>query len=187
MRKLIGLMVCGMGLAVMGQTTTPGDGAKGAAGVTVSEMRVETLKGFTFMHLKQATTVKGMVEHLGNDVKGLAAAMAANRIERHGPLVIVMHGVTEDPDQAFEIEAGFEVAAGTAAPAGYAVAELPASKSAVALYGGPLMGVGEAYRRLFNGLPGAGLTATGNIREYILYNEGADSPNNVAMAAVEVK
>jgi effector-binding domain-containing protein len=171
----------------MGQTTTPGDGAKAPAGVTVSEMRVQTLKGFTFMHLKQTTTVKGMVDHLGKDVKGLSAAMTANHIERHGPLVIVMHGVTADPDRAFEIEAGFEVEAGAAAPAGYAVAELPPSKLAVVLYGGPLMGVGEAYRRTFAGLPAAGLTATGNMREYILYNEGVDSPNSVAMAAVEVK
>ncbi|HZZ43492.1 MAG TPA: GyrI-like domain-containing protein [Tepidisphaeraceae bacterium] len=185
MRKMIGLMVCGMGLAVMGQTATPG--GEGGKKVVVSEMKVENLQGFTFLHLKQTTTVQGMVEHLGKDVQAMTAVMKEKQISAHGPLVIVMHGVNADPEHSFEVEAGFKVEAGTVAPAGYAVQELGESKSAVVLYSGPLMQVREAYERLFAGLGGAGLTPTDEVREYLLYYEGVDSINNVAMAAVGVK
>jgi hypothetical protein len=98
-----------------------------------------------------------------------------------------MRGVNDDPNHPFELEAGFKVDAGTVAPAGYEVGQVGESKSAVVLYGGPLMEVKEAYHQLFAGLPGAGLTPTDEMREYLLYYEGTDSPNNVAMATVGVK
>lgn len=187
MRKLIGLAVCAMGLTLMGQTTPAVTAPSEIANVTVSDMRVETLQGYPFLHFTQTTTINGMIQHLGADVEKMMAAMRANNIIAHGQLVLVMHGINGDYNHPFELEAGFKVDSGTKAPANYQVSNLPASKSAVALYSGPLDQVKMAYQKLYPGLFGAGLTPTGNVREYLLYYESGDSPNNVAMAAVEVQ
>ena len=187
MRKTIGLILCGICLVGVGQTAPATQPSSGFANITVSEMKVEDLQGFPFLHFTRTTTINAMMQTMGTDISDMVGAMKVRGITPRGPIVILMHGVTDDRNHPFELQVGFKVNAGVSAPPGYQLTDLPSTKCAVSIYSGPLMQVRAAYQKIYPGIFGAGLTPNGNIREYILYYEDVDSPNNVAMAAVEVQ
>lgn len=187
MRKTIGLIICGLCGTLLAQNPPAAQVGAELPSTTVSEMKTEELEGMTFLHYEQATTVPAMMQTVAADVQKLLAAAKAAGIERHGPLTILMHGVSGDSNKPFDLQVGFKVDKGTTAPDGYLVSEVPPTKTAVVLYSGPLMQVKQAYVKLFSSVAVAGLNPSNNIREYILYYEDVNSPNNVAMAAVELK
>jgi predicted transcriptional regulator YdeE len=187
MRKLIGTIVCEMCLTVFGQSMPSTQATSEFANITVGEMKVEDLQGFTFLHLKTMTTMNHISQTITANIQDLMAAAKANHVYRQGPLTIYMHGVSDDLNHPFELEVGFKVPPETVAPAGYEVSVVPTTKTAVVLYSGPMMQVRLAYGKIYSGVFGAGMSPTKNIRESVLYYEGVDSINNVLLAGVELE
>jgi effector-binding domain-containing protein len=187
MRKLIGTIICGMCLTVFGQSMPSTQTTGEFSNITIGEMKVEDLQGFTYLHLKKMTTMNQIGRTITADIQNLIATAKANHIEHQGPLTIFMHGVSDSLNQPFELQVGFKVPPETVAPAGYEVSVVPTTKTAVVIYSGPMMQVRLAYGKLYSGVFGAGMSPTKNIRESVLYYEGIDSINNVLLAGVELE
>ncbi|HEY1686893.1 MAG TPA: hypothetical protein VGG19_19180 [Tepidisphaeraceae bacterium] len=186
MRKLLGSIVCSLCGTVLAQNPPATQPAE-LPNVTISDMKVEDLQGMTFLHYEQKTTMTAMMQTISKDIQNLMITANAAHIDRRGPLTILMRGVSDNPNHPFDLQVGFKVNKGTAAPTGYVVTDVPSTKTAVVLFSGPLMQVRQAYGKLYTSIFGAGLAPSMNIREYILYYEDVDSPNNVAMAGVELQ
>lgn len=185
MRKAIMTLVCGMCLVLSAQTrpTTPAT-PSGFADSSVSDPRIQDLKGFSYFHSARKTSIRQMNQIMDAEVHKVAAA-ANGHIS--GPLVLIMHNMTANPDQPFDIETGFSVDKGGAVPGGFTVSDMPTKRFATVLYSGPIMQIGTAYRKLYSTIFGAGMMPGEESRQYFLYWEGIDSPNNVVMIAVEVQ
>jgi effector-binding domain-containing protein len=169
---------------VFAQTTQPA--SRPAAEPLVGEMRVETLKGMAFLCVSGETTLKdisGSVRKMSVDLK---KAIDDAKVQPDGGMVLIYHGVTMDPNQPFHLDVGYKVPKGTKAAGAAHVQELADYPCATVLYTGPIRGVGEAFQRLFPALFGAGHRPTEDLREYYLYWESPESPNNVILVTVGI-
>jgi effector-binding domain-containing protein len=180
-------MMSGLGLCLLlaGQTrpTTQSSG-NGFADYSISEPRIQDLKGFTYFHTSRKITIRQMNQVMTAEVQKAVAA-ARNRI--NGPLVLTMHGMTANANQPFDIDTGFPVDKGAPAPDGFSVSDVPIKRFATVIYSGPMEQMGLAYRKVYSAIFAGGMMPGDESRQYFLYWEGADSVNNVVMIAVEVQ
>jgi hypothetical protein len=180
-------MTSGLGLCLLlaGQTrpTTQSSG-NSFADYSISEPRIQDLKGFTYFHTSRKITMRQMNLVMNTEVQKAVAA-ARNRI--NGPLLLTMHGMTASADLPFDIETGFPVDKGGPAPEGFSLSDVPTKRFATIIYSGPIEQIGLAYRKLYPAIFGAGMMPGDESRQYFLYWEGMDSVNNVVMIAVEVQ
>ncbi|HWB53544.1 MAG TPA: GyrI-like domain-containing protein [Tepidisphaeraceae bacterium] len=184
-KKLFSIAVCGLCMMLSGQTrptTQPG----GFSDTAVTEARIQDLRGMNYLHATQRTTIRQMNQTLGVDIEKMLAAMRANSISPAGPMMLIMKGMTQNPEQPFSLDFGFDVARGSTAPAGYQITELPAYHCASVIFSGPMTNIGMAYHQIYSSIFGAGIMPTPESREYVLYWEAPDSANNVFMIAVGI-
>jgi hypothetical protein len=91
----------------------------------------------------------------------------------------------------FDLKIGNAVDDNAVAPEGYEIDPLLPVDCQTILYGGSLAKLGLAFQKFAPELYGYGRssdsTPTGEMREYVLYFEDPDSPNNVTLIAAVVK
>lgn len=154
---------------------------------SASPMAVRTLKGCTFFHRSIETDLQSSATRIEAEMKSLGEEMKSARIMPKGAPIFVFHDPTPEAGKTFTVEMGFPVAEGTKAPADSKVKSLESIKSATMLFSGPPAELHGAYEQLYQQIGQAGLTAGSELRQYSLYWEGVDSPNNVMLLQVELK
>lgn len=153
----------------------------------VGEMRIQTLPGRTYLYAERETTIAKVGQAFAEVVPAIVKVAEEGKARITGPLVSVAVGATGEPDAAFQFCIGFLVADDTKPVAGFRVKKLADFRCATVLFSGPAAKTGEAYRKLFEALTAAGHAPTGETREYNLYWESAESPNNVMLIQAGIK
>jgi effector-binding domain-containing protein len=153
----------------------------------ISQMRVQELKGMTYLFVSSQTTLGQIGDEIRQSMDKIQPALKTGQVRPIGPALIIYHGVNGDPNTQFPLEVGFPVAPDTTAPDGFEVKKLETFRCASVLFSGSMQNIRHAYEAVYNDLQGAGLEPTEEGREAILFFEGPDSVNNVAMIEVGVK
>jgi hypothetical protein len=161
----------------------------GADDYVISKMRVQQLKGSTYLYKEIETTFAKMGPVVHQIMEDLMSTMKAKHVEIAGPPTFVYKGVTMDRSKPFHLQIGFSVAPGTEAVGDYKVRPLESMLAATVLYSGKIdaVGMGAAYQQLFGDLFGAGLTPSGETREMYLMFEDLESSNNVVLIQAGLK
>jgi predicted transcriptional regulator YdeE len=167
---LLGTML----LASMGRAA-PG----GAQNFTIGDMRVQTLKGYTYTYLSKQTTLKKIKETVGELMPKLVGAIDSGRIHPAGPVIFTYHGVTGQQDKPFTLDIGIMNKEGATNPDGFTTDKVAAEQCATVIYSGTVDNIGQAYGKLFGQLGQKGLQATDVTREVYLYWEDDNSENNI--------
>jgi effector-binding domain-containing protein len=173
---IVVIMVCCTGL--MAQRKRPG-ATTTARESSLGPMRQQTIRGYTYLSATTQTSLATIQQVVGPMTEKLLKAMKENSISPHGPMIFTYHGVTGDPRTKFKLEIGMPVEEGTKAPEGLTVAKIEPFKCATALYTGAIDGIGPAYQKLIPEIFEAGLMPAMISREFYLYWEDVQSPNNV--------
>lgn len=152
----------------------------------VSDVRVQTIAGFTCLHDTFPTTFATMAGPVGRTIADLQKAIADGRFHPSGPLVFAFRDM-KDLKQSFMLDVGFAVPDGTAAFGPYQVDKVEPFRCATVLFSGPLSKVPEAYNKLLGSLAALNLKPTNTTREFYLYWETPDSPNNIVQIQVGIE
>jgi len=153
----------------------------------VGEMRLQRLSGPTLLHADTETTLAKIGAVAGQVIPAILKAADEGHVRITGPLVFVYQGTTGQPDTPFKLTIGLPVAEGTKPVGDFKVRKLADLRCATVLFSGPMAKLGEAYGKLFPALMAAGHVPTGETREYYLYWESPESPNNVLLIQAGIK
>jgi predicted transcriptional regulator YdeE len=171
--SIVGLL----GIVLMGAR---GDAAPGApSSSTVGDVRVQTLKGYTYTYLSTKTSLRKIKEAIGQMMPKLVGAIDAGKIHPTGNVIFTYHGVTGDQDKPFTLDIGIVTKDGATNPDGFTTDKVGSEQCATVIYSGPVDGIGQAYGKLFAQLGQKGLQATDVTREMYLYWEDDGSENNI--------
>ena len=188
MRRL-SLAIAGLLVCLVASTVRAEDKP---SGVTIGEMRVQTLPAVTYLH----TSAETKCEKLGEVAvaafdRVFGAAVEAKMIIARPTMMVYQGSPHLDPTKTFKVEMGVIVTDETKLPdnAGddLKVRKTEPFKCATILYTGPVGQQGQAYQKLIPALKAAGHTPTGEEREMCLYWEGVESSNNVFMMMIGIK
>jgi effector-binding domain-containing protein len=147
----------------------------------ISEMRVQRLPGRTYLYAERETTLAKIGQTYAEVVPAIVKIAEEGRAHITGPLVSICVGATGEAETPFKLSIGFFVADDTKPVGDFKVKKLADFRCATVLFSGPSAKSGEAYKKLFESLTAAGHTPTGETREYSLYWESAESPNNIML------
>jgi len=152
----------------------------------IGEMRVQTLTGFEFLYVSKEITHDQIPAAIGELVGKAMGAMKEANITRSelptGSVICIYHDAVKVGER-FTLEAGFMVSAGTM-PAGEAkVKTIEPWRCATVVYAGGISHLIEAITKLGQEVERAGLKSDGEYREYYVYWEGVESPNNITLMA----
>jgi predicted transcriptional regulator YdeE len=182
------VLLCSAGSVLAGPATQPAQkDAPPADESVISKMRVQEFKAQTYLFAETQTTLAEIGPVVTDLMAKLHAAVKDGHVNVTGPAIFVYQGATQDMNKPFTLQVGFSVAPETKPVAEFNVRPLDKLKSATVLYSGPVAQVGAAYQQVFTDLFAAGLEPTGETREYYLYWEAPESPNNVELIQVGVK
>ncbi len=185
--------VCGVALAVLALMATclaaeePKKAPAAKPEFVISELRVQTLPGRTYLHAERETTIPKIGQAFAEVVPAIVKVAEEGKARITGPLVSIATGSTGDPDTPFKLQIGFLVADDTKPVGDFKVRKLADFRCATVLFSGPAAKSGEAYKKLFESLTAAGHVRTGETREYSLYWESPESPNNVMLIQAGIK
>ena len=159
-------------------------------GITLGEMRVQTIPALTYLYFPIETSFEKMGEPVVDGFNKVFSAAADSKLLIARPTMITYEGgphVNWSLTKTFKAQVGIVVADDTQ-PAGEAkVRKTEPFKCATILYTGTVNDQGKAYEKLIPAMKAAGLVPTGEEREMCLYWEGAESGNNVFFMQVGVK
>ena len=178
---VLGFILCGLprgGRAEGPPATQPAFG--------VSEMRVQTIAGFTYLYDSSETTLARMADPVGRMLPALMRASAEGKVRPAGPIIMMYHDL-KDLSQPFTLDVGCSAQPDTKPVGTFKVRKVEPFRCATVLFTGPIKHIGEAYQKLVADLDGAHLTTTGTSREFYLYWEGPDSPNNVVQIQMGIQ
>ncbi|MGH7178062.1 MAG: effector binding domain-containing protein [Tepidisphaeraceae bacterium] len=153
----------------------------------ISAMRVQEMKGITFLYVSAETNYGAMHQTVTDAMSGFEEAIKAGKFSPDGATLFIYHGASQDPNKNFTLEMGFPVAEDTKPFGDYKVKKLDAFKCATVLYSGAVANIGQAYQQVFSELFQQGLKPTGETREFHFMWEGPESPNNVSLIQVGVE
>lgn len=148
------------------------------------EMKVRKLAAMRYLHLSKKTSFATMGEAVAGMMGPLGADMAAGKVPA-GQVVFAYEGV--GLGEEFTLKIGVGVKADVKVPEGYAVADEPEYLCAAVVYTGPVAGLAQAWGEMANGIQAEGYVTDHSGREYYLYFESAESPNNVILMASGIK
>ena len=164
--------------------------AASKSGVTVGEMRVQTIPALTYLYFPIETSFEKMGEPVVDGFNKVFRAAADSKLLIARPTIITYEGgphVNFDKAKLFKAQVGIVVADNTQAAGEAKVRKTEPFKCATILYTGTVNDQGKAYEKLIPAMKAAGLVPTGEEREMCLYWEGVDSSNNVFFMQVGVK
>jgi len=153
----------------------------------ISTMRVQELKGMTYLFVSSKTNIAQLGDHIRQSTEKIQPALKAGAVKPIGPILIIFHGMNQNAGGEFPLEVGFPVADDITAPNGFEIKKLDKFRCATVLYSGSMQQIRRAFEAVYNDLLGAGLEPTDETRQAILLFEGQDSVNNVAMIQVGVR
>ena len=158
----------------------------------VGEVRLRTLAPVTYCYVEVETTFNKLGESIGVAIPGIMKAADEGKIRVTGPFVLAYPQAPQGsahltPDKPFKVQVGLMVADVAAAVGDVKVRRTEPFKAATVLYTGPVSGIGRCYQKLFPAIERMGLKPTGEEREFTLYFEDLESPNNVVLVQVGVK
>lgn len=188
------ITIVGLGLALAGAAVTVGraaDREKPAAGqpaVQIGDMQVRTMAAVTYAYVEAETTFDKLGEAIGQAMPKIQKAVESKKVTPAGGFVLIYpKGAHADPGKTFAVQIGQIVADGGAGDGDVKVRKTEPFKCAAVVYNGPTTEQGRAWQSLLPAVKAAGLTPTGEEREYTLYWEGLESPNNVVYVLAGVK
>lgn len=150
----------------------------------IGEMRVQTMTGFEFLYVSKEITHDQIPQAIGELVGKAMDAMKEADITASGMPTgaeVSIYRNAVKVGQPFTLEAGFMVPAGTK-PAGEAkVKTIPRWRCATIIYSGGIPHLFEAITKLEQEMERAGLKPDAEYREYYVYWEGFESPNNIML------
>jgi effector-binding domain-containing protein len=187
-RVLSGILASGLVLiAIMAHAAEPKEKEKPKAeSSAVTEPRQQTLKGFVYFYGGTRTNFQNLAAKLHALIPQVKKALLDSHAEPAGSLVLIYHGVTEDPSKEFDLEVGFPIAEKATAGGEFKVREVKDYPCMSVLYTGPLSGISGAFIKLMPAVMGTG-KATDEIREMYLYFEGPESESNVVHISAGMK
>ena len=148
---------------------------------------VQTFAEGTFFHLITKATHADLSTRMGQMVPQLQKALAASGLASLGPLHVVYHGMTGDPEKAFDMEVGVLVPKGTQASGGCQVRTLPAFTCATTVFTGSFAKIGKAYETLYPTLMTCGKIPLSESRQMVLFWENETSTNNMLLVQVGIQ
>jgi len=163
-------------------TTAPSD-----QGFSLTSPRVGQLAACTYLYTTLQTTYAQMNTVATPTVHDVETAMRNGGIAAMGAPIFIYKNAGADPNAPFTLEIGFPVAGGTEAVGNLQVANLDATRSALAVYFGPLSNIGKAYEQLFGDVVALGEMPASERRERYVYWEGPDSPNNIILIEIALR
>jgi DNA gyrase inhibitor GyrI len=181
---LLGLAICfhsSLALADPTPTTAPSQ-----ADAVMGDVRVQTLKGYTYAFVSTRTTLRNLRQAIDATMPTLDKAIDAGKLRPDGSVVFTYHGATGDPDQEFTLDIGVMVKAGSKAPDGFQLAQVPARTCATLLFSGSAQQLPPAYGKLYGDIEQKGLQPTDVCREVYLYWEGRASVNNILLLEADL-
>jgi len=158
------------------------------SGVTIGEIRIQTVPAMTYLYLPLETTFAKMGDPIKEGFDKIFGAAVEAKLLIARPTMIVYQGNPHfDPQKTFKMEYGIVVGDDTQAIGDCKVRKTEPFRCATILYTGPVDQQGQAYQKLIPAIKAAGQTPTGEEREMCLYWEGLDSSNNVFIMQIGIK
>jgi effector-binding domain-containing protein len=148
---------------------------------------VQTFAETTFFHLTTQTTLKDLPVRMGQLVPQLQKALVAAGLPSLGPLQVIYHGISPDPEKVFEMEVGVSVPKGTRASADCKVRTLASFTCATTVFTGSFANIGKAYETLYPALMANGKVPVTETRQMVLFWENETSSNNMLLVQVGIK
>jgi effector-binding domain-containing protein len=152
----------------------------------VSEMRVQTIAGFTYLYASSETTFERVAAPIGATLPAMQKSVSESKFRSVGGPIFVYRNL-KDMTQPFTLDIGYAVPHETAATSEYKVRKVEALKCATVMYSGPVAKISEAYGKLMGAISAANLKSTTTAREFYLYWEGAESPNNIVLVQIGIE
>lgn len=153
----------------------------------VSDVRVQTLKGMTYLYAEMQATFDQIPQLAGKTLGQLDPAVKQANVQVGGGPLFIYHGIGDDMSKPFKLQIGYPVADDTRAVAGFQLKKLPDFRCATVILSGSLGDMGEAYDKVWKASIAAGMKPTGETREAYLYWEGPDSSNNVIFIQIGIQ
>lgn len=182
---LVLLVVCRT-TALAEPPATPATQPTASPQFVVSDMRVQTIAGFTYLYDSSQTTLEKIGEPIGRTLPAMEKDIAAGKFHPVGPMVFVYRDMT-DIAQPFKLDIGFPVPPETVAEGEFKTRKVEPFKCATVLFSGPMSKISDAYQKLMAAMTAANLRPTTTIQEFHLYFEGRESPNNVVLIQVGIE
>ena len=91
------------------------------------------------------------------------------------------------PQKPFKVQIGVKVEGEVTPTGNVKLRKTEDFRAATIIYTGPPAGIGECYQKLMPAIRDMGLELSGEDREFTLYWEGFESPNNIILVQVGVK
>jgi effector-binding domain-containing protein len=160
------------------------------SGVTIGEMRVQTIPSLTYLYVPIEASFEKMGEPVVDGYNKVFAAASEAKLLIARPTMITYEGgphVNWSLTKTFKAQVGIVVEDNTEGAGEAKVRKTEPFKCATILYTGTVNDQGKAYEKLIPAMKAAGLQPTGEEREMCLYWEGVESANNVFFMQVGVK
>ena len=170
------LMLCG-GIAVAAETQV-----KTEPEFAVGPMRVQTLGGFTYLYQSKEITQAQLPMTFGELTGSVMAGMKEANVQPLGGVIASYRGAT-DMAKPFTLECGFSVPVETKTVGDLKLRKLEPFRAATVIFSGSIGRIREGIQQLQQEMARAGLKSSGEYREYYLYWEDFNSPNNVILLA----
>ena len=160
-----------------------------AKGPEVGEVRIRTLAPRSYAYVATETTFAELGNVIGEAMGKIQKAAEEGTIKVDGPFVLAYPegSAHRTPDKPFKLHIGLMVEEGSKGGGDVKVRKTEPFKAATVLYTGSVMEIGQCYQKLFPAIEKMGLAPSGEEREFTLYFEDLESPNNVVMVQVGVK
>jgi effector-binding domain-containing protein len=160
-----------------------------AKGPDVGEVRIRTLAPRSYAYVATETTFAELGNAIGEAMGKIQKAAGEGTIKVDGPFVLAYPkgSAHRTPDKPFQVHIGLMVEDGSKGGGDVKVRKTEPFKAATVMYTGPVMEIGQCYQKLFPAIEKMGLAPSGEEREFTLYFEDLESPNNVVMVQVGVK
>jgi predicted transcriptional regulator YdeE len=158
--------------------------AKAPRDYVIGEIRVQTLAGFEFLYVSKEITHDQIPAAIGELVgKAMGAMKEAGITSSELPTasLICIYRDAVKVGERFTLEAGFMVPPGTKAAGEAKVKTIEPWPCAAVVYSGGIPRLAEAIAKLGREMERAGLKPDGEYREYYVYWEGVESPNNIML------
>jgi effector-binding domain-containing protein len=185
----ISFFVCAALVAVSLAEEKKTAAAAEAKGPDVGEVRIRTMAPVTYVYVETETTFDKLGEVIGEVIPQLAKAAEDGKFRLNAPFVMTypQGSAHLTPDKPFKVQIGLKAEGEAAASGNVKVRTTEEFRAATVLYTGPPAGIGGCYEKLMPAIREMGLELSGEEREYTLYWEGLDSPNNVCLVQVGIK
>jgi effector-binding domain-containing protein len=153
---------------------------------TVSDVRVQDLKSYTYAYVSTQTTLNKLQDAIAQLMPRIDAAVDSGALRPMGPCVFTYHGASADRDKQFTLDIGMIVKDGSTKPDGIQLIKVAPPHCATVIFTGPGSQLPQAYGKLYGEIGRRGLQPTDICREVYFYWESLDSVNNVIQVQADL-